>query len=321
MAGARPTKPQSMRHSKQEFWEFVERCWDPVPDSRPKAHNIISSLPLERPTIDTKHLEALPHLTWVTHTRSTGESGLRTPSYQCHDTIANPCVDPCIVGLIAVDKDNEKSVLKLMAHLYQLRCPEDIARFVWDQWSSTMLDNSCSRTQGANGAVTARADDSIDSFDDPDRTHWFEGLEPKTMVSLLRLVLRNITRQQYKQACRFLQHLVYICRNLAQSYPAHFRPLLSEALHNLGHSLHQLGRWVESIECMEEAIELRRVLELDQPGEFRESLALSLHNIAADCHALGDHGGAANYLQRAVCLRRILASEDPERFNPLSTLR
>lgn len=303
MTGARPKRPNHSSRTKEGFWDFVERCWDPNPDFRPDALTVISSLPLEEPVLDAKTLELLPHSPRVGPTR-----GIAAPTIDYPYDISSrpPYIDPCIAGLIFIDRADIQSYLMAITRLHELGCPEDATVLIWDEWSSAAFQRDTS-VPSPNHDVFFPENKPKSSQGQQDDVPWYSQLNPMDIEFLLRLSMRTVAKRRYDQAAQLFRQLVCICRARARLYRKYFHPVLAESLHNLGHSLHQLGRYDKSIECMEEAIELRTNLEHDQPGKFKASLSLSCHNVAADFHALGDHDEATRYLKQAVSLRQAVA--------------
>lgn len=105
-------------------------------------------------------------------------------------------------------------------------------------------------------------------------------------------------------------------RTLAEASPEPFLPLLAVSLNHLANRLTDLGRPVEALATVEEAVKHYRDLAKANPDRFLPDLAGSLNNLS---NSLGDVGRPVEALaaiEEAVKHHRALAQADPDRFLP-----
>ncbi|MFF2671705.1 SAV_2336 N-terminal domain-related protein [Streptomyces niveus] len=110
------------------------------------------------------------------------------------------------------------------------------------------------------------------------------------------------------------ENLVLRYRTLAQRQPDLHRPELASALKNLSHQLSDLGRRVEALDAITEAVELYRELAVEHPAAGRPDLARGLNNLAVRLGDAGRREESLTAITEAVQLFRELATEDPHYY-------
>ncbi|MGW0444095.1 tetratricopeptide repeat protein, partial [Streptosporangium sandarakinum] len=116
------------------------------------------------------------------------------------------------------------------------------------------------------------------------------------------------------EALPAVQEAVTIYLELAEAYPARYRPDLANALTNLGIHFSKLGRPAEALPITEEAVTIYRELAKAHPDRYRPNLANALTNLGIRFAELDRPAEALPITEEAVTIYRELAKAHPDRY-------
>lgn len=299
MRGTRPTSPQEAIDTPGGFWQLIERCWVPEPESRPSAHSLLTLLPLRSAVLSSCQSDAIPHANWEAPT-----SVDVSPSDQTPNTDPIHVLDPCLLRILYIDTPFGISPREVPARIRSLGGPEEIIRFAQER-----LDIR----EGETSTTTLKADPPVEVEDQTSTSIRTSGLiEPhgdplaERMTSLETLAIQAYGLGTYTEAIQQSRAAIELCQTLVCDEPDKFDADLAECQLVLVKSYSKLDRMENVVECSREAAEIWRPKADKNPDRVKPWLASSLYWVAHGCRSVGDFEDAVRHGKEAVKIYRDL---------------
>lgn len=121
MQGKRPSKPTGTPNL-DGFWNVVEGCWNPDPESRPSSHQLLDKLPLRKSPLTRCDSVTIPCLEWTLAPSSTSSSA-------AEDLSLGP-IDSCLLKILDIDSESGQPWTIVKERLSHYGCPLVITEFV-----------------------------------------------------------------------------------------------------------------------------------------------------------------------------------------------
>ncbi|KAJ3480792.1 hypothetical protein NLI96_g8108 [Meripilus lineatus] len=294
--GAQPKVPPIPDTSSPSgFWEFVQRCWCANPNERPTSQSLVNDLPLRQSLFAMEDLESFSHPEWK----------LPTPQHNCSALLDQALhgspyfLDPCCIGLLSVEQENDLAVEALLSRLVELGCPEAVLIYVRDHFTgqsvpvTPLISNTTRVVSRSTPHNSGKSAEQIATY-------------------LYQLSKELIELEQFEDALRHLRKVVNIHQTLAMDRPMEFQRTLSDSLYHLALTLAELGQHTQGVKFIEDSVALRRKFVSDHPGQPNAPLAESLFLNASYCLSMDKQREAVLLFQESIETFRPLAERDPK---------